>query len=412
MAQVNLVTNIGLDATATGGLTGLVHEPTACAFYDRLLMTGNWFASSSTDGGNTWTLISPYSALPPAAGGFCCDQVTVHERSRNLFLWVLQYNRGADGTNVFRLAVSTSGSPGPWFWWDFSPPAVNASWGNLWFDLPHMATSNTNVYITFNMYDQATPRANWVQAVVFKMPLQSIIDRNLTYEYYVIDTHGSLRLTPGATTDMFFASHRGGNPIRVFQWPDDPSGRLSAFDVSARPWIGGQPGTYSSLAPDGQNWLGRIDHRMNSAWVVGSQVGFLWTANPSSGRPQPYVKALVVDTSSQSVVYEPDIWDNNVAWAYPAACPNVNGTVGLSLFYGGGNNYPTHCVGFWDTSGWTLTATVASTNGPVDNTWGDYLWCATQDPDGTDWVASGYSLQGGNTRASIVPQFVQFSAVP
>jgi hypothetical protein len=411
MAQVSLVKNIALDSGATSGQTALVHEPTASAVFDRMFMTGNWFASSSTDDGSTWTLVNPYNALPPAAGGFCCDQVTVHERSRNLFLWVLQYSRGADGTNVFRLAASTSGAPGPWFWWDFSPTGVNSAWTNLWFDYPHVATSTNNVYITFNMFDQATP-ANFVQAIVFKMPIQGIIDRNLPYQYYVINTHGSLRLTPGATTDMFFASHRGGNPIRVFRWPDDSSGTLSSFDVSGSAWTGGSKGAYSASAPDGSNFLGRLDHRITGAWVVGSQAGFLWTANTSSGRPQPYVKALVVDTTSQSVVSEPDLWHDKVAYAYPAACPNVGGTVGVSLFYGGGGNYPTHAVGFRDANAWVLAASAASDNGPVDNTWGDYLWCGTQDPDGTDWVASGYTLQGGNTRRFIVPRFVRFSAVP
>jgi len=409
MAQVNLAQNIGLDAATTGGSTGLIHEPTAAAFNDELYYTGNWFAGHSSDGGTTWAHVDPYTALPSAAGGFCCDQVTLHERNRNLWLWVLQYSK-AGGTNVFRLAASTSGRPAGWFYWDFSPAALNPAWANLWFDYPDAATTNDHLYITYNMFDNTAPKNRLIQSLVFKLPLDGIVNRNLQYEYYVINTHGSLRLTRGATSDMFFGSHQTINPLRVFQWPDAAGSRLSYFDVTGANWSATDP--YTSQAPDGANWLGRIDSRTTGAWVVGSQAGFLWTANSSAGRPQPYVKALVVDTGTQAIVSQPDIWDNNVAWAYPAVCPNVNGVVGLSLFYGGGGNYPTHAVGVMDAGAWVLAGTVASTNGPTDSTWGDYLSCETVDPNGDEWVASGYSLQGGNTRQFIRPQYVRFGVTP
>jgi hypothetical protein len=409
MASVNLIRNIGLGSTATGGQTGLVDEPTAAAFYDELYMTGNWFASHSGDGGQTWTLVNPYTELPPPTPGFCCDQVTVHERSRNVWLWSLQYRRASTGRNIFRLAASTSGKPGPWFWWDFDPGAINSAWSNLWFDYPDVATSNDHVYMTYNMFDQTTPKSKFVQSVVFKMSIDAIVNRNLPYEYYVIDTHGSLRLTRGATSDMYFASHRGG-PVRIFRWPDAPGSTMSYFDVTPSAWTG--TGTYTSNSPDGSNWLGRTDPRITGAWTVGSEVGFMWTANSRAGRPHPYVKVIAVDVNNQSITSEPEIWNNNVAWAYPAACPNVDGVIGISLFYGGGTAYPTHVVGYFDSGGWVVAGTVASDNGPADNTWGDYLSCETVDPDGVDWVASGYSLQGGNTRDFIQPQYVQFGTAP
>jgi hypothetical protein len=405
MPQVNLIRNIGLDATSTGGQTGLVGEPTAAAFYDELYVTGNWFASHSSDGGGTWSLVNPYNALPAAAGGFCCDQVTIHERNRNLWIWLLQYRRSTGGTNAFRLACSTSGRPGPWFYWDFSPPSINSSWSNLWFDYPDVATTNDHLYITYNMFDFSN---HWQQAIVLKLPLDGIVNRNLPYEYYVITTHGSLRLARGGTTDMFFASHRGG-PVRIFRWPDAAGSTMSSFDVTPSAWTAS--GGYSSIAPDGSNWLGRTDPRITGGWTVPGYAGFLWTANASSGRPNPYVKSVTVDVNAQSLVGEPDIWANNVAWAYPTVCPNVNGVVGVALFYGGGTYNPTHCVGWLDSSGWIMAGTVAGTNGPADNTWGDYLSCETVDPDGVDWVASGYTLQGGNTRQFVQPLYVQFGAV-
>jgi hypothetical protein len=399
-----------------GGQASIVNEPTTAAFFDEVFYTGNKFASHSTDGGSNWSLINPFNTLPapdPAVSGpFCCDQVTLHERNRNLWIWVLQYSRNASNNNIFRIAVSTSGKPGPWTFWDISPGAIDPAFSNLWFDFPHAATANNHLYVTYNMFDAA---GVWQRAIAFKFPLDDLVAKStLHWLYYWDSTRGSLRLVKGATSDMFFASHRGGSgDLRVWQWSDQPGvGAVSSFDVTPAAWRGGAPGgsnPYSSLLNDGTDWLAWIDARILGAWTTGNQAGFLWTANVSAGRPNPYIKAVIVDMTTQAIVAEPDIWDNNVAWAYAAACPNVDGWVGVSLFYGGGAILPTHVVGVLDGNAWTMAGTVAGTHGPSINKWGDYLSCEALDPDGVEWVASGYTLQGGNTRDFIVPQYVRFS---
>jgi hypothetical protein len=38
--------------------------------------TGNWYAALSSDGGNTFQYVDPFTAFPdPPNMGFCCDQV-------------------------------------------------------------------------------------------------------------------------------------------------------------------------------------------------------------------------------------------------------------------------------------------------------------------------------------------------
>jgi hypothetical protein len=404
MSEVNLVKNIGLDDTATGVLTSTINEPTAAGFLDELFVTGNWFASRSGDGGTTWELVNPFTAFPAAGGEFCCDQIVLHERGRNLWVWILQYEEQA-GSNVFRLAVSTSVA-GPWSYWDFGPGLVDPTWAtNAWFDYPDAATSDNNLFITFNVFSAASEA--WLGAAVFKLPIDGLVSGNLQYQVYPITTHGSLRLTRGATSDMYFASHRGQNPIRIFRWPDAPGATMSWFDVSSGTWTGRDP--YSSRGPGGAEWLGRLDPRITGGWVVGDQVGFLWTANASPDRPQPYVKALVVDAQTKSLVSEPDIWNDGGAWAYPSACPNANGVVGISLFFGGGEqSHPGHVVGFLEGDQWVLALSGASTHGPVGGSWGDYVSCEVHDPEGTEWVASGYTLQGGTDRQFIEPRYVHF----
>lgn len=409
MASVRLVKNIGLGDAATGVQTGTVAEPTAAGFNNELFVTGNWFASRSANGGASWSYVSPFSAFPSVAGGFCCDQVVLHERNKNLWLWILQYVQQG-GTNAFRLAVSTSGKAAPpWTSWTFSPPSVDPGWAtNAWFDYPDAAVTNNHLYVTFNVFNTA---GNWLAAVVFKYPLAALAGKtNLPWEFFKVTDFGSLRLVRGATTDMFFASHRGVNPVRVYRWPDAPGSSISWFDVSPGGWRGNTP--YSSKGPGGAEWLARVDPRITGAWTVGRQAGFLWSSNSISGRPQPFVKAVVVDTTTKAIVSQPDIWNPSVAWAIASACPNVNGAVGASMFYGGGTAHPTHVVGILAGGSWSFAASRASTNGPAGGTWGDYVSCQLHDPGGKEWVASGYTLQGGNDGQFIEPQYVHFAAGP
>ena len=49
--MVALVTNAALTAGATAGFTSTIDEPTAAANGKKLMMTGNWFASTSLNGG-------------------------------------------------------------------------------------------------------------------------------------------------------------------------------------------------------------------------------------------------------------------------------------------------------------------------------------------------------------------------
>jgi hypothetical protein len=418
MASVHFVRNVGLNDAATGAQTLTDDEPTAASFLDHVFLTGNVYASRSADGGATWSFVDPVTSFPLSAAGtiLCCDQVTLHEPSRNLWLWLMQHRTVPAGSNIFRLAASTSGQPGPWFFWDFSPSQFDPAWTpDVMFDFPDMAASSNHLYITFNVY-----RGNsWLAAIVFKMPLDGIVSQFLPYEYLKITTHGSLRLTRGATSEMLFGSHGGaGNPVRVFRWPDAPGSSMSSFDVWASAWTGSfLRGSYSSPGPGGVEWLWKLDSRITGAWIVGSQAGFLWAAlpRPAQGRPQPYVKALVVDINTRTAVAEPDLWNPDFAFAYPAACPNANGVVGVSVCYGGGGtSHPKHVVGFLDGNQWVLGITSESTHGPSPFTpvWGDYLSCVQHHPTTTEWVATGFTMQGGSALYNIEPQFTRFAVGP
>src|SRR5919112_1231252 len=190
MASVRLIHNVGLGDPATGQQTLSINEPTAAASGNNVFVTGNWFASRSTTGGANFALVDPFTALPSAAGGFCCDQVVLYDPSRDIWIWILQYY-ATGGNNIFRVAISRGSSFGSWYWWDFSPSALNAAWTDLWFDYPDAALSANHLYITFNAFNSAD---RWQRAFVFKLPLDPLKDRsNLGSQWWSPPGHGSLR---------------------------------------------------------------------------------------------------------------------------------------------------------------------------------------------------------------------------
>lgn len=401
MATVRLVRNIGLGDAATGVQTSNIDEPTTTMSGSNVFYTGNWYASSSTNGGAGWTMVDPFTKFPTAAGGFCCDQIVLYDRSRDIWIWILQYVRSG-GNNIFRVAVCRGATFGSWYWWDFNPRSLNAGWTDMWFDYPDASLSNNHLYLTFNGFNGA---GQWQRAFVFKLPLETLKSGgSLGYQWWSTTTHGSLRLTQGVGNTMYFGGHNASSTLRVFSWPDGAAG-ISFFDVPIGAW---SSGPYSAPGPGGAEWLSRLDSRITGAWLSGSRAGFMWTAAPSGNRPRPYVKIAVVDVTTRRLVEQPDIWSTNLAYAYPSACPNAQGVVGVSLFLGGGARHPSHVVGFRDGTAWRLAISRASTHGPAGGSWGDYLTVKQNSPTSSEWVASGYTLQGGSDRRNVEPQFVHF----
>jgi hypothetical protein len=398
---LTLVQNLGLDDTATSQLTGTVCEPTASANDRQLFVTGNWFASSSVDGGANWTFVNPFTRFPASAGGFCCDQIVLYNPSHHIWIWLLQYVSTANGDNIFRLAVCREAEFGNWYYWDFAPRNLNTAWNKQMFDYPDMAFTNENLFVTFNMY-LGTP---WQRAVVFRFPLATLAAAtSLGYRWWATTNNGSIRLTRGAGSTMYMGSHNTASQLRVFQWSDN-STNISWNDVNVRPWSGG---AYSAPGPGGVNWLSRLDPRVTGAWVGAGTIGFMWSANRDANHPLPYIRVARIREANKTLIDEPDIWSRLSAWAYPAAAANSQGVVGISAFYGGGTRHPGHVVGVNSASGWDTVLTRTSTNGPPDQSWGDYLSCIAHHPTGMNWVASGYTLQGGTSRRNIEPRYVQF----
>jgi hypothetical protein len=393
--------NIALPTSATSGQTSTVGEPSLANNGAQIYYSGNWYAARSLDDAASWAYVNPFTTFPSADGGFCCDQTLIYDPTRNITIWLLQYVR-LNNTNTLRVVVKKGTGGGVFdFFHDLKPGNVNPAWAAEWFDYNSAALSNNYLYITTNSFSGST----WQRAVVFRVSLDSLAAGGaLSYNFFSTTASGSLRCTLGARDTMYFGSHSNLSQVRVFTWPE--SSTTATFnDVNVTPWSGG---AYSAPGPDGRNWLTRTDDRITGAFLASGVIGFLWTANTQTGRPQPYVRAVRIDAATKALVGEPDIWNSAFAFAYPDACANVAGGVGISLFRGGGPIFPTHVVGVWQNAAWMLADTKAGTSGPQDGKWGDYVTCRRRAPDGVTFIASGFTLQGGALPSNIEPRYVHF----
>lgn len=402
---IALFTNIGLTDVDTGGQTSSVGEPSVANNGSEIFFTGNWYATKSLDATASWSFVDPFTLLPPAGSEFCCDQVALYDPSRELMFWLLQYVQDEQGANILRLAVKHGGALGndSWYWWDFSPGGTNAAWTGEWFDYPDLELSDNNLYLTVNSFRGE----QWQRSVVFRLPLDSLTEKgSLNFQHWSTTDNFTLRCVRGARAVMHFASHNTTSQVRVFSWPE-AADSPSVHDVDVSTW---NAGSYVAEGPDGSNWLKRCDERITGAWLANGRIGLAWSANSRGPRQFPYVRVVEIDEQTMQVANDRDIWSPDYAYAYPNACPNDRGEIGITLFRGGNNINPGHVVGIWDDTGkqWQLRATREGTNGPADNKWGDYLTCRRHTPDGVTWIASGYTLQGGGARTNIEPRVVIF----
>lgn len=400
--MVTLTSNLGLDDSSTGTQTGTVGEPCVASSTTTLFVTGNWYASRSQDGGSSWTLLDPFTEFPTDRGRFCCDQLVVYLPRQRRWVWLLQYEQVGAG-NIFRLAVSRTAAPGTWHWWDVAPTDLDPAWTDVWFDYPDMAVSDQHLWISFNQYDG---NDRWKRAVVVRYPLAGLSASPITRRHWATTAVGSLKLVSGAGPAMWFAGNdQPRRSLRLFEWPD-ASDSLTSWTIPVTAW---NDQDYAAPGPGGAPWLSRADDRVTGGWRAGGRLGFLWSSGRTPGRPQPFVRGVTLDEQSLTVVAEPDLWSANGAWAYPAAAPSTAGDVGLSAFYGG-PTHPAHAVGVLDQQAntWTTRTTATSTHGPLQGKWGDYVACRKHPSRRTSWIASGFTLQGGQDRRNIEPRVVVF----
>ena len=413
-----------LGRALVGNSTSTICEPSlALSKRNELLFTGNWFAAVSKDGPANLKYVSPYNTFPSDKYTFCCDQVAVYSPKFDLMIWYSQYVNRGDG-NIMRVAVAGKDdmAAGRWSYYDYKPTDLGgAAWSNLWFDFPDMAVTDKFLYVTTNSF--AVTGNAYGRTVALRIPLEKLAAKAdaIKPDVYSATSSFSWRLTQGATDTMYFASHdfqNYGRSIEVFAWPD-ASADISRSTAKVTPW--GEDG-YFSQCPDGTAWLSgnRTDPRITAGWVRGKEVGFGWTAARGDGFAHPHVRVAIVDVTNPAIgkdpVAQPHLQNAGYAFATPAAALSLDGkTVGLTVCYGGGSKFPSQAVGVLKkeadgTYGWALGSAKEGSNGPAASMWGDYC-AARSDPRYKNvFVASGWTMEGGQAITNVTPRYVRFSA--
>src|SRR5262249_28077690 len=158
-------------------------------------------------------------------------------------------------------------------------------------------------------------------------------------------------------------------------------------------------GTASCPTGDGQDWCLRSDFRILSgarSWnhlIRQSELWFFWNVAQGGGFARPHIDAARFRESDLAYVARPLIFSNDIPFLYVAAAPNARGDIGLSLFWGNPPGFfPSHAVCLdddfnGDPPGWECIATRIGTNGPSDNSWGDYLAARPDHPSSLGWHA-------------------------
>jgi hypothetical protein len=394
-------------------------EPQVDLDGERSLLTWNSLAAMSWDGGASYGYVDPSTAFPSVDGGFCCDQVMLHAKHQDLWLWVLQYETGASGSNTIRLAwTDDEGFDARRFRyvdWRASDLGLPSS---LFFDQPKMATSNENVYLSWNAYQGS----HFDRVVVLRIPFDGLTAGAQVHATCLVPVDPptgrplfGLIPTRQAGDTMYLASHVDSTTLGIYRWPDrEKSPTYSRVrDVDAN----GVPVAYPAVIPyacprqgaaPGTDWCLRPSRggepsngpRPTTAWVANGHVGIAWNASQDATRPFPFVWVIVLDETAidscsmgECVLGHPHIVTDEAAVQYAAISENPTGELGAVTVIGGGKRYLqcamlVHADVTQPDDGWIGNlAGVSDADLPFPSS-GDYLGIALTGPGERSWIGT------------------------
>ncbi|MFZ1906573.1 MAG: hypothetical protein WAU56_14395 [Steroidobacteraceae bacterium] len=401
------------NATASGG--GVV------------LATYNTGIAYSVDGGATFTDVNPFAAVPgepsrtsffpQSDGGLCCDQIVVYLPKQNIFVWSEQYWPITSGSTITqpdreRIAWATPAAIkanfyDAWTYIDLTANGSSVSSGlgtanNEWVDYPDLAWSST--YLYFDV-DHGFPQPGKVytgQRIVARLSLADMVNPSATvvhYSYALLTGSNGLnkdhaaQMAPG---QMVLASLDNSSTLRVFTWNDSDS---SITNTTVGITQINQGSNYTSIAPDGSNWVGvSFPGNITGATyrtVFGPQDQYVFAFDAGvngSGRPRSYVRleTLTPSGSGYSVVAEYDIFNPDYAFAMAGLGTDNSAEIGLTLAVGGGTvGYPQDSVGFMDDF---VVYQVTSSNATQTSRFGDYFGAKYIAASNEQFAAEAYDV--------------------
>ena len=388
----------------SGDPSAVCAEPSGASTENGVVfVSANFSAAWSANGGATFNQIDPTTIFPSNVIDFCCDQIVQYVRSIDRFVWLLQ-GKTRPG---YRLAVASPASiiasnGTAWTYWNLTP-GVFGHQGS--FDFPDVSFGETYLYVSWNA--GGCDPCDWGRQVA-RIPLAQLAAGGSIGIGYTHPNDGRLawgsHLSQNSFNAAFWAGLIDSAHIRVFSAKDSEN-VYSWHDTGI---ASSTTNGYSSLTPDGLDWMGQLNDfpkgAVLGATASGNQLWFAWSAAADQNFQRPYVQMVALDRNNFHLLQQVQIWNNDYAFGYPALATNAcTGEVGLSLEFGGNGHYENHVVGIW--GDYVLYQTTASNIGT--NRYGDYVTIrqapSTVANPGNLFDAFGYGY--GATRVGVtIPQ--------
>ena len=373
------------------GYESSVMEASVDGKANKHFFSGNWFGARSTNKGINWSYLSPYSNMTD----FCCDQIVRHDTARNIFLWLRMGAPDATGENRFTLSVDFNDPfTGGYHIYSTKPENVNGAWQNMWWDYPAMSLTADYLYLSWNMFDNATP-ANYVRTVVLKWPLDALATgAGFGYGYINTNAWASIKPVDGADHTMYMASTwpnsvPQNSRVGIWRWRDKDSG-WNFWNKTVPAWTFTK---YNSTCGT-PNWLLRSDQRAlaGARYNIDTSdisnpgrnvVAWWWNVAQGGGYTHPYVNGAAFYEDTMTLVPGSDgrplAYSGTNCFAYPDVASNQREDLGMVLNYSFGPSWhrPYTAFGLADDynaspPGWSFLGVVASSAGPSNQKWGDY----------------------------------------
>ncbi len=397
---------------------------------DVVVMSGNLWLKVSLDSGKTFSDVSFTSvfAADTTYGGWAGDQVIHYVPQIDCFVLYVQSRVGAKGSanqskSVIKVALASpadlkksKGGKAAWRrQWDFTSDEFGLA---FWLDFPDVSYGDAFLYLNTNAfsrtYDAAGIASDTFQGkLFFELPLKELkAGTGFNYSYaFIGDALTYSSPTQNVGDENYWAAHIDNSTMRIYSSKGaDPNffwreRKLGANWPTASNTKAVGPENLSddivSAAPDSGDWISE-DHRIIGATRVVNQLWFAWTAAAGDGGaggfkfPQAHIQIAKFDIGQDyKFIEQSQVWNADVAFAYPCLTTNSNNEVGISLAWGGGKSFGSHAVGIlgdfvvWFGEASDRTSTVLS---PKPTRFGDYVHVRLAHPDTRFFSAFGYAL--------------------
>ena len=392
------------DPLGTTSTIGVPPDMNAARAGNVAMLSYNTRVQLSTDGASTYTERDPSTIFPsgPATdasgnrldNGLCCDQVLQYVPQIDRFIWLMQFcGTGANcllGINKVRIAsaspqdiINSRGTA--WTYWDLTSATFNL--GTTTMDYPDLSVGDNFLYFSAD--------AVGTGLLVVRIPLNEIRDSLTINMNYTNPSDGGVayggHISQNTGNEVYWAGHVNNSQMRIFSMAEG-SGQYFWRDVNVGTWPNG---TISSIAQDGTtDWLQYLGNTFPGNAVLGitrrgnNEVWFAWTASAGSGFPRAHVQVVEINNNNYSVISQWQIWNNDYGFAFPSLCTNAQQEVGISLAWGGNQNWANHAVGILG----DFVVWYPELSDTAINRWGDYVSVRRNTPSSMLFDASGYAV--------------------